>query len=502
MFCFKCGAELPEGSAFCPKCGAMLTSGENSAEAGADSGQTSVERKQTAAETPVSVPAANVKTKKKKNIILWVILGLLVVFIVYCVVNSDELAEQGKEVQLGETSAETETSEQSAEINLSETYTNAEEGFSIKYPSDWTVSDVPDNLVYLSSQKKAFMGMEKYDADDTILTKSKEDFEALYAHDLENVQVTDLSECEIDGCRARRVKITFIQDNKELFGLQYLFNNGDFSYLISFSCSQNNAKNYEPVFDAIIDSLTFVRETVSDSSPSPAVTSADTFNAESSGDWREAYVEKVNEINNEAGKNSVSFDLIDLNGDEVPELYAVYYDADYNKHEFLYIRSEDYSIHELINETSCSGSWKTYSYYPGQNVVCCELSEGGDTFIFYQKMDSSYSLVNIYDEPIKYDGSSSHYYYGDTEISEMQYREFDKWGTKEWQFGLADNSQILFWLEHSAAAKNVSEAEDAEGWRNAYAEKIKNTEAEYGMYDKGFNLIDIEAMMYRSCLYK
>lgn len=249
MFCFKCGAEVPNGSKFCEKCGASLADGNVTQTPG---GEPVREVQQ-----PVCVPADASKKKKRKkwSFILGGAVLLFLLIIIVAIGGGDE--------------PESQPVQSSADVNLSETYTNDEEGFSFKYPSGWKPIDEERmaeligsgeddySLVLLANEiedmpeESTYIMVSKFDlGQDAIDHLFIEDEQFAETFDKE-ASIKDTSVTELDGVPAR--KITYI-DSDGLGYESYFYAVDSVLYRIDFVWKGESAGSSQPFFDAVIGS--------------------------------------------------------------------------------------------------------------------------------------------------------------------------------------------------------------------------------------------------------
>ncbi len=162
--------------------------------------------------------------------------------------------------------------------------------------------------------------------------------------------------------------------------------------------------------------------------------------SEPQADYVKPYIEKIREYEKLAEEDLSAkrkYDLIDLDGDDVPELVADnvgYFTSVFTFHDGkLYTVMDDWGY-----GTSGRGG---YEYLPGKNVVRDFSTEyaGLFTYLSYSRMNASYEMESDYYLKIsffkdkngngsidegEYDETDASYYYGDQEISAEQYESY------------------------------------------------------------------------------
>lgn len=152
-------------------------------------------------------------------------------------------------------------------ISLTRTYTDKEEGFSFKYPRDWTVEDAeavdPNLLVYVTYSGGlgiyASINVTKEENDGSYFAATEVDFKEGYSSldNINDMEVTDLTDVTLDGQPARKVTFTATNDAAtRVVLIQYFYIRGSDVYIVTCSAVETGFDRYEPILDAIMDSYT------------------------------------------------------------------------------------------------------------------------------------------------------------------------------------------------------------------------------------------------------
>lgn len=153
--------------------------------------------------------------------------------------------------------------------------------------------------------------------------------------------------------------------------------------------------------------------------------------------YKELYLETVSELNTRYEDVGWTYGLIDVNGDETPELVASYpatvslYTCANGK---IYAVMEEYSY----GFTGNNG----YSYLPGKNVIFNSNYDMAGVVVYenYCKIGEQYELENYHDKPLYTTvwkdvngdgapddneiGDTVYYFYGSDELTEETYNEY------------------------------------------------------------------------------
>lgn len=148
--------------------------------------------------------------------------------------------------------------------DLSLTYENSEYGFSFKYPDNWNIEYFPETIVYLhpddgmwyySAMSVSSGYATEYDFE-TLFSASEEYFKEEYLYSgIENVEILNLQNIVLDEIPARKIKVNYINSNGEdIIETLYLYYANSQIYTVTFVSLEMFIDDYEPIFDAIIDS--------------------------------------------------------------------------------------------------------------------------------------------------------------------------------------------------------------------------------------------------------
>lgn len=248
MFCSKCGNQLPDDATFCPRCGAKLSQEPATV-------STPAEPQKSKADSVAPEPPKK-KKSKKLPILLGVAVALFFIFVIFPGMGENEQPDV--------------TPVNTNGVNLSETYTNAEEGFSFKYPSGWKLvseerlAEVADGtegdypLVMLANEvedlpeEDSFIMVSKFDVGQDYIDHLFIDDEQFAATFDGNASIKDTSVIELDGVPTRKITYTKVNDP---FGYEsYFYGVGSSIYRIDFTWIGETSGNKQVFFDAIIGS--------------------------------------------------------------------------------------------------------------------------------------------------------------------------------------------------------------------------------------------------------
>lgn len=154
----------------------------------------------------------------------------------------------------------------SESVSLTQTYQDKEEGFSFMYPADWEATDDPDALVQLMSGNtfgiRAVFSINKSEYyDESTFYATKEEFQADIAasadDNLSNIEVTDLTDITLQGYPAQKAAWKCINtDGIHFITINYYYILDTDLYVVSCMVIEDSFSQYEPIFDAIMDSYT------------------------------------------------------------------------------------------------------------------------------------------------------------------------------------------------------------------------------------------------------
>ncbi len=179
--------------------------------------------------------------------------------------------------------------------------------------------------------------------------------------------------------------------------------------------------------------------------------------------WKQAYIDKVREYDGGSNASQYKYDLIDLDGDAIPELVA----DNYGYYVSLYTYGND-ALQILMDEWGYGAfGIAGYSYISGQNII-----ESGDAdlagavyYQFYFKENENYELESYYPEDLAcwmfddkngnysvddgeyledmYGNPICYYYYGDRQITEEEYMSYQINGNYEYINGTKNANEII-----------------------------------------------------------
>lgn len=381
-------------------------------------------------------------------------IGLGIVALVFCIDVTEIFSTDSGQAPPATYSKEASVTPK--DISLNQTYTNEDEGFSFMYPDDWTVTEVPDMVITVSAPASELgieamievaVVMEDVNNDDyeELFSATMSDFETAYSFnpDNDNVRMVDLSDVSLSGYSARKMVFTCNNANGvSCSEIQYLYVVNSTAYSVFCISMESKFDKYEPIFDAIMDSYTI---TATETSASDADYDAAAY----------AYAEKVLEV--AADDDTARFALIDLTGNDIPELVTEQY---YTVSVYTWA---DGKLKTIMDQWGYgAGGNYGYEYLPGENVIRNFNSDyaGAVIYEFYMTVDDNYELVNAFDEDlsIRYvtdtngngwiDDDDEYsdepaYYYGETEISEWEYGNYQIPGDYEEITGNLSAAEIL-----------------------------------------------------------
>ena len=145
---------------------------------------------------------------------------------------------------------------------LTQTYTNEEEGFAFKYPGGWDFENDDDSIVSINTAGLSFaanIGVAKGEADDEFFSATKGDFLDFYSEEFDELNIVSLSDVYLDGVPARKLAMTYTYEGVSFVGVQHFYKIGSDMYIVSCLSLQSNFDEYEPIFDAIMDSYRITR---------------------------------------------------------------------------------------------------------------------------------------------------------------------------------------------------------------------------------------------------
>jgi hypothetical protein len=157
-------------------------------------------------------------------------------------------------------------------VSLSQTYANEAEGFAFKYPGTWNITDISEfdlddaniSVLVAAPVESNFaaninVAVYKGDADESIFTASKSDFQEEFLLIFNEVDIIDLSDIELDGVPARKVVISSKNEDFSYAQTAYFYNVGNDMYTVTLTSLESSSDQYEPTFNAIMESYTITR---------------------------------------------------------------------------------------------------------------------------------------------------------------------------------------------------------------------------------------------------
>lgn len=316
MFCQKCGAKVIEGASFCRECGAKLVK-EEEIQNGPEPMTEPVPKPAETPKMPVQPVSLSIEipprprqmseqtplpkdmdqqvedrvdihnynnakqqsyekdlqdsVAKKKRWKMLVILGVILLAIVFVSIG---LSVFGDNAPSADNKGDI-TGGQPTEIDLSETYINAEEGVSFKYPSNWSPLSESDFVLRQEMLNPAVLISEIYATDvpafdeeqfapymqvlktqvNSSFSGTMEDFQNSLSLQMDNVQVTELSDIVLSNHPWRKLAYSFRDSDGKIYSVfEYYYAIYEEMYAVRFYVLQKNLDKYESTFDAIMDS--------------------------------------------------------------------------------------------------------------------------------------------------------------------------------------------------------------------------------------------------------
>ncbi len=176
--------------------------------------------------------------------------------------------------------------------------------------------------------------------------------------------------------------------------------------------------------------------------------------------YAQPYMEKIRELESstEEGMTKREYDLIDIDGDDVPELVADvpgYFVSVFTFHDgTLYTAMDEWGYGVMGNGG--------YEYLPGENVVRNYNSDmaGAVMYVYYGRINDSYEMEDYYGESLstwafkdlngngtmeegEYNDTDLYYYYGEKEISQTEYDSYLKPGDYRWIGGKMNGEAMI-----------------------------------------------------------
>ena len=444
MFCHKCGTQLTDGAKFCHKCGTQMLSEKEAQLLTEESAVNNTNVQQSGEKTfsrfqddSIHSIKENIPLKRNsKKLSVLIGLAVLIFIVAFTIVTVGKKTDDKKY-----TKEQKEDSGFQEKIDLSETFIDQETGITFQYPAEWMVLD----------SSGEFRIVEMIDSENTpdhiasfnVNMIFDPDPYGVFTQDEESVKVNvdeyytflDFGDTLLGNIPAKVLKYQTAGLNGDDLVIAFWYMIGEDVYQVTCSCTASTVDTYEPVFDAIMDSYT-VNTAISEQ------LQEDIFGFET--DYREEYIYKIRELF--AKDESIQFALIDLIDNGVPELVAGHFGYDVSVFTCV-----DEGIVALMDQWPYGAMGNMgYEYLPGQNVIRNYNMESAGAIVYesYMKVDNSYEIVDVYDEDISIryikdtnadgivDGEDEYsddpiYYYGETEISEEEYKSYQIAGEYE-----------------------------------------------------------------------
>lgn len=213
-------------------------------------------------------------------------------------------------------------------------------------------------------------------------------------------------------------------------------------------------------------------------------------------EYKAAYAKKVREL--AGGDTTTQFALINLRDSDIPELVV---EQQLEINVFTWAEGE---LITLIDQWSYGGGEnKGYEYLPGKNVIRNFNSDYDGAILYedYMMVDNNYQLISVLDEAlsIRYikdangngliDDSDEYseepsYYYGDTEISETEYKAYQISGNYELINGNASVEQIFSLIDGIDKVYDYSSADNLAEFKQPIENYYKLSGAYGGRIDQ------------------
>lgn len=428
MFCQKCGSKAIEGAEFCQKCGTRLIKSDTETTQSANmptksepvAEKASEPFKGTASVTKVTpnecVTEEKPIKKKSKNTPLLIVVLVVLVLLLACIIvagsSSSSLTESSEADTAGSYEAGTDLTV--SEINLSQTFTDM--GISFSYPDNWIILDDNSDLIIVS------MIDENNNADhrvtfDITMTLDQNPLN-VFSGDVatvrnavnENLSFIEYKDIYLGDIPAKYLKYQSDGLKSPDINENYFYRIGNEGYWVHCTYTDSDKDIYSPLLEKIIASYTVTADTS---------LVQETSSASDDDLIRSAYAEKVREL--AAEDSDLTFSLIDLTADDVLELVA-----DKSGYYINIYAYDNGAVVPIIEEWGYgAGGNQGYEYLPGKNIIRNTSLEGAgrEMYTTYMCVDSNHKVQYAYDTELCYIYPSS-YYYGEREISEYDYSDY------------------------------------------------------------------------------
>lgn len=268
---------------------------------------------------------------------------------------------------------------------------------------------------------------------------------------------TQLSEMEIDGIKSSSMEETvyyvacmFDAYDENLTPAEYCEQVLDVGF--SSEVINDTVENTEEIVTSAQKDLESMMENTDDNVTAETVQELSSENEDNM--IRSAYVEKVRELADEDG--DMTFSLIDLTADDVYELVAD--KSGYYVNIYAY---DNGFVVPIIEEWGYgAGGNQGYEYLPGKNIIR-NTSLGGagrEMYTTYMCVDSEHKVQYAYDDVLCNIYPSS-YYYGEREISEYEYSNYQIAGDYSIITGIMGAAQMTAQLSEGINIRSSNDGE-------------------------------------------
>ena len=163
---------------------------------------------------------------------------------------------------------------QAEAVDLSQTYTNEAEGFSLKFPSDWSLmeaKDIPElreagGLVMIATQDRSgfFVNLTvAKGVDDGYSHLTRNEYLELLEPDYDSIFIVDVADVSISEVRGRYFEAGVVLEGHNFALRQYMYVIDNDLYVITCYSSLAEYDIYALIFDAIMDNYTVTNASTS-----------------------------------------------------------------------------------------------------------------------------------------------------------------------------------------------------------------------------------------------